>query len=309
MTAFDDQFKDLPYKDITVRLYNVGYPIKVEGSSKHYFTTFRYGGSTVRNDKGQEVGNVSSPFGGGMYLQFHFTNPETGHRDEWYLPPDDIWNLLREQVGFEIPDDTGEEIIEERPREKPKKALDYDIFDDDDSDEVLEAKALAFRNAHPEEFEEDDLMKQDLEYSIEDSMAQDVTLPPDFSRGATTFGGHLKDIPLPHVRYWPGSFKKKEVRIRIMRYYGAGGVHYYASLQEDSNPIWNSAEGYWQEAWDDLEGKGRDEWGIDDWPNRLRSYQLTKLKIQEILAREFPPEAYEYVWDDMTDERIEKEGD
>lgn len=74
----------------------------------------------------------------------------------------------------------------------------------------------------------------------------------------STSGGHLADIPLPHIRYWPGADRKRRLTIGISRFYGVG-EHYYLRIVQEKNPIWNSQEGYWHTAWDDEDGNGTTE--------------------------------------------------
>lgn len=89
-------------------------------------------------------------------------------------------------------------------------------------------------------------------------------------------GGHIKDIPTPHRRKFPGDARRR-VSVSIAVYDMAGGHHYRVSLEEEANPIWNplthaqanpdwkeiqgtehgnSVVG-WQQAWDDEEAEGR----------------------------------------------------
>jgi len=65
------------------------------------------------------------------------------------------------------------------------------------------------------------------------------------------FGGYLKDIPEPHKRMFPGE-KKRAVKVTVMKYdMVAGGIHYHVTMEEGSNPIWDSSVEDWRGAWDD----------------------------------------------------------
>lgn len=55
-------------------------------------------------------------------------------------------------------------------------------------------------------------------------------------------GGYLKDVPLPHKRRWPGEERQREVRAQVSRYLGGGGRHYYASMEQEQNPIWDTSD-------------------------------------------------------------------
>jgi hypothetical protein len=101
-------------------------------------------------------------------------------------------------------------------------------------------------------------------------------------------GGHLSEIPEPHVRMFPGE-NKRRVSVSIAVYDIVGGRHYRVSLYEDDNPIWDcrtrkqeapgiyervvrqcmekdtkADEEYWAQAcgwrlaWDDDNGRGRE---------------------------------------------------
>ena len=50
-------------------------------------------------------------------------------------------------------------------------------------------------------------------------------------------GGHLKDIPLPHKRYWPNNSRKRTATLRLSSY----RKHWFAWVYEEDNPIWNSS--------------------------------------------------------------------
>jgi len=122
---------------------------------------------------------------------------------------------------------------------------------------------------------------------------------PDFTKtGATYSGGHLVEIPEPHVRLWPNPNTKQPVRIAIGRF--SGYPHYWASLTEKFNPIWNPtlygvewggelAEKPigWQEAWDDKKGRGR------TFEEECDSESQAKNFIQRTLLKEFPTETHE----------------
>jgi hypothetical protein len=69
----------------------------------------------------------------------------------------------------------------------------------------------------------------------------------------TTFGGYVKEIPKPHKRFFDDKRRVWPIRVSITRYMGIG-VHYYPSLELESNPIWNAEAKSWQLAHDDDEG-------------------------------------------------------
>jgi len=72
-----------------------------------------------------------------------------------------------------------------------------------------------------------------------------------------TSGGYLAELPKPWKRMFPGRSKRR-VSVSIYKYYGLG-QHYWVSLHEEGNPIWDRANKCWRSAWDDKsdDTKGR----------------------------------------------------
>ena len=78
------------------------------------------------------------------------------------------------------------------------------------------------------------------------------------------YGGYIIEIPKPHIRYFDdGRYRPVEGEVTTWRGISFGARHWYASLREVENPIWNPVGGYphkdpvWQAAWDDKICKGR----------------------------------------------------
>jgi len=119
-----------------------------------------------------------------------------------------------------------------------------------------------------------------------------------YRKSAKLTGGHLADIPLPHIRFFPNPYFRRKVTITISRFYGYG-PHYYVSISQESNPIWNGKE--WQIAWDDLEGKGKtdtDLYFAGDLRAKIRveAYQLAIGKAKQIINKYFSD--HEQIWID-----------
>jgi hypothetical protein len=121
-------------------------------------------------------------------------------------------------------------------------------------------------------------------------------------------GGYIKDIPLPHKRRYPSDCgERRRVRINISRYDMAGGIHWYASIHEANNPIWDprthaEADPQWEEvqgteygnrvigwhqAWDDDEGRGR------EFSKRCQTRQEAIDFVEGIIAEHFSGDGYE----------------
>ena len=69
-------------------------------------------------------------------------------------------------------------------------------------------------------------------------------------------GGNIKDYPNAK-RKFPGR-TKRHVRVSVRMYYGIG-KHYWLTLHEEDNPIWDSKEKAWRECCDDLKKNGHIE--------------------------------------------------
>jgi hypothetical protein len=113
---------------------------------------------------------------------------------------------------------------------------------------------------------------------------------PDWKKSSTTHGGNLGNIPKPHVRKFPHKGLLRQVEVTISSFVGVcqGARHYIPRIEEEHNPIWNSDEGSWQNAWDDLEGKGT----VIEGP-RLLSEKDAREWVQWML-RAFDPKRYSF---------------
>lgn len=100
------------------------------------------------------------------------------------------------------------------------------------------------------------------------------------------YGGRLEDIPLPHIRLYP-TLAKRPVEIHIHKYYGIG-KHYFPTIEEENNPLWDSSEGVWRQAWDDKESKGR------EFSSRFNYLYQAKNWVKKIIETEFQGEG---LWD------------
>jgi len=69
-------------------------------------------------------------------------------------------------------------------------------------------------------------------------------------------GGYIKDYPNAK-RKFPGKTKRR-VSVSARMYYGIG-KHYWVTMHEEDNPIWDAKEKGWRECWDDLKKNGRIE--------------------------------------------------
>lgn len=108
-------------------------------------------------------------------------------------------------------------------------------------------------------------------------------------------GGYLRDVPKPHNRKWPDSSDKRNVLVTV-GVYQAIGEHYYVSIAEEHNPVWDTRDAWvwgrpgeaigWRKCWDDVEGQGKVFEGKFDLRCQADSF------IQRIVSEHFPPETH-----------------
>lgn len=131
----------------------------------------------------------------------------------------------------------------------------------------------------------------------------DDLFPVDYTLPTTKRGGHLSDIPEPHVRKWPGP-APREVRIHIRCWagYAPGARHYHFEVVEEDNPVWDGRPatswgrpdkpGGWTLPWHDKEGEGRTFRGI------ALSYNRAVQFAEAVVNKHFAGPGYEVVSDD-----------
>jgi hypothetical protein len=134
---------------------------------------------------------------------------------------------------------------------------------------------------------------------------------PNYSQGIGIFGGHLKDIPRPRIYLFPNPVTKRKVTIRIMRY--AGFPHYWLSIIEEENALWDSSQDAWVRPWDHEKLKrlsSRHEYSYPElttteFMSHNDAITMAKKIIKKYLKN------YEVIWDDWeSDNRSpEREGD
>lgn len=116
----------------------------------------------------------------------------------------------------------------------------------------------------------------------------------DYGAGSSR-GGDIANIPEPHQRMFPGR-RKRKVRVSITRFYGVG-IHFYASLREESNMIWCACKDayqqkpHWHQAWDDREGNGR------EFSGRFNTHEAAQDFINRTAAKEFPAKTHRILAD------------
>lgn len=83
--------------------------------------------------------------------------------------------------------------------------------------------------------------------------------PPDYECNHSRRGGYISELKEPHHRWFPHGRQKREVTVTISTYQGMcpGAKHYYISLREEDNPIWDGFNHQWTMFWDDKIGEGR----------------------------------------------------
>jgi len=120
-------------------------------------------------------------------------------------------------------------------------------------------------------------------------------LPPNWRRPTGVFGGRLTDVPEPHVYYFAGPGQdrrlKRNVKAWIIRYAG-GGIHYYATVQEDGDFVWDGRstdekpEGCWRACHGDPKVNGR------RYDRQCKTVEQAEAFIRETFAEHFPAKRY-----------------
>jgi hypothetical protein len=136
-----------------------------------------------------------------------------------------------------------------------------------------------------------------------------ILLKSNYAEGIRVTGGHIKDFQhlSPFTRKFPNRYSRRKVKVTISRYYGYG-PHYYVTIQEEDNPIWDGKE--WRMCWDDKEGKGISDtdlyFGGDmDAKIRVEAYQEALGKANMLIKKYFANHKVE--WEDYC-KSYEQEG-
>jgi hypothetical protein len=117
------------------------------------------------------------------------------------------------------------------------------------------------------------------------------------------YGGKLEDIPKPRKRKFPGRTKRK-VEVSIESYELVGGRHFYPSIQEEKNPIWDKKEKAWRSPWIDPKGEGKRE------SSRFDTLEEARAWVRKMLKK-FPKETHkvEYEYGPRRPKWLYREGD
>lgn len=106
-------------------------------------------------------------------------------------------------------------------------------------------------------------------------------------------GGHLKEIPKPHIRVWdkPGR-KKRRVEVNITVFYGIGH-HYHVNIREEENPILCSCADaekvHHHKTWDDKDADGKT---FDD---KFNTEKEARNWVRKIFKKNFSRTTHELV--------------
>lgn len=138
----------------------------------------------------------------------------------------------------------------------------------------------------------------------------------DYEANNQMFGGHLENIPEPHIYKWPGCERKRTVTVRIMRW--PGNPHYHVSVNQEDNPVWNSLPKEWGDngpigwtvPWRDYPGKGMSDLGLwnemrefnqeHKFPFCFRTHIAAVQAVEKLVEKVFPD--HEINWKDFTGE-------
>lgn len=107
------------------------------------------------------------------------------------------------------------------------------------------------------------------------------------------FGGNIADYPNAKRYYADG--EPRPIKISITSFEGvlSGACHYYASVKEDFNPIWDGL--HWRQCWDDEDGKGR------MYEKRFNNKEDAQRWVQLIIAKNFPESPIRQTYENQFD--------
>lgn len=294
--------QNLPKIEVTVPLYKTSEPYEktVDENGKvisgTYYAQFQYQGSEVEIGEGEtrvSVGAVTCPMSGGAFVKFNTSLLGDGNESvEFFLAPDDLWYLVAKAAGIDI--DALEAKASELAGVKKTKTK--------SAKKRVTRKKQEVQKEHEPEIVEHKISMFDPDYSLESRIT----------------GGKLSDFPEPHIWYWQSGMatRKRKVIAKIMRYFGIG-EHYYMSVHEESDYLWDGTESEhwpgkpngWIELWEEKHTQTEENFEYDDvmkLNSRPTSYILAKGILLDVIAKYFPD--HEVVWDDMC-EHYERDGD
>lgn len=79
---------------------------------------------------------------------------------------------------------------------------------------------------------------------------------PDYQASRHVWGGTIAEVPRPHIRWFPGSRRKREVEVSVSVFEGIGR-HFHVGIIEEDNLLWDRKERCWRKCWQDREGMGK----------------------------------------------------
>lgn len=289
MTQIKDLDK-LPILKLEVPLYETSKPFEEDGIGKTFWTTFTLSNCDVTAE-GFSLGSICGAVNGGLFVRFNLKN---GERLEYFLAPDDIWMALVDKLNLNGKIGVPLKVWEERTRPAPPPEEDEEDEEDEDDEET-----------------EEDVEEEDHD-----------PVPPDWSKDGYVLRDAY-DIPKPWIWKFPHVGVKRKVTFRIMRY--RGQKHFWLSIHEERNHIWDSQAGCWVTSY--LGGPGADLFRgrvdsdfwreYENWPSKdgpgfeMLSYKACISLMKRIIKDHFPSSDYEVIIDDYEGDNRhpEREGD
>lgn len=326
---------NLPFVDVTLRLYDIACPIRENGNGgASFYMQFHYGGCSVSwGDKPEEreVATITSPFSGGSFIAFHgIDDPNSpGHRPFYFLPPDELFYKLAKAIGFDTDaayaalladpstriitvEERKEADLRNRPWMKPVEETDEEEdarYEQQEKDRIERMRQAQIARAQP-----DPAPKK----YVPPDPTRSVLFPPDYGNNYYVLGyTHAEELPLPRIYYWnsdppSGSLnvrkrrKKRVVKAHINRYYGQG-PHYHVWLQEEEDMVWdgrirdenNKVPVGWLQCSNSDKGNlhpSLSDSTILGFINTFRSYIEARIYLERIIKERFPRHKIE--WED-----------
>ena len=106
------------------------------------------------------------------------------------------------------------------------------------------------------------------------------------------YGGNFKKFKKPLKRKYPGK-EKRPVKISVSRFPGIG-IHYFVSIREEYNYIWDKKDKDWREPWrsyEDKKGSGK------VFVNKFNTYGAAANYVKKILSEHFDTKTHEWFYE------------
>lgn len=115
-------------------------------------------------------------------------------------------------------------------------------------------------------------------------------------------GGYLHEVPEPHIRMCSLPGYRRVVVVKNLKFIAGG--HYYVSITEEDDPVWDAKQQGWRYAWDDEKKRGR------SFDARYSHIRFVQPWIDRTIAQHFSPkDRYAFEYDSIGTPTYGRDGD